>query len=140
MLKPSYTYYSLIIIMRNRIQTYFFAGEVSFFSTNIKSKTRIWILTSFLVLGWPPRPQGHGVLFRFGIRPLFRAPWIYKVFRLHSSNLLMFYSSYLLFFRRTEEMLFEEDIARYIILIIKNTSLILSKFQKAINGRCMKSI
>ena len=39
-----------------------------------------------------------------------------------------------------KEMLFEEDIASYIIPIIKNTSLILSKFRKANNGRCMKSL
>ena len=39
-----------------------------------------------------------------------------------------------------KEMLYEEDIASYIIPIIKNTSLILSKFRKANNGRCMKSL
>ena len=47
---------------------------------HVKSKTDFTLLTSVLVLVCTPRPQGHGVLFRFLVGPLFRAPQIFKVF------------------------------------------------------------
>ena len=51
-----------------------------FWITSNMSKIRIWI-DDFFILGWCPRPQGHGVLFRFLIGPLFMAPQIFKSFQ-----------------------------------------------------------
>ena len=48
------------------------------YTANKKSEIELWILTTFLVLGWGPRPQDHGELFRSQIGPLFRPPPIFK--------------------------------------------------------------
>ena len=62
------------------------------FKLSYWSELEFWILTSFLVLGWSPWPQGHRMLKIFQIGPQGPDLWILKFWFFFKKYLLLFCS------------------------------------------------